>query len=60
MVLDGLKWFEAKNQKSMTINYKSAISYLILTHIFVNFHHVIDKLQTADLVLFAPENICGR
>ena len=32
MVLDGLKWFEAKNQKSMTINDKSATWYLISTH----------------------------
>ena len=31
MVLDGLKWFEAKNQKSMTINDKSAGGYLVLT-----------------------------
>ena len=30
MVLDGLKWFQAKNWKSMTFNYKSADKYLVL------------------------------
>ena len=30
MVLDGLEWFEAKNWKSMTLNYKSATRYLVL------------------------------
>ena len=33
MVLDGLKWFEAKIQKSMTINDKSAGGYLVLTQL---------------------------
>ncbi len=30
MVLDGLKGFQAKKSKSMTFNYKSCISYLVL------------------------------
>ena len=30
MVLDGLEWFKAKNRKSMTFNYKSAVRYLVL------------------------------
>ena len=30
MVLDGLKWFQAKNWKSMTFNYKSDDRYLVL------------------------------
>ena len=30
MVLDGLKWFQAKNWKSMTFNYKSTDKYLVL------------------------------
>ena len=29
--VDGLEWFEAKNWKSMTFNYKDATSYLVLT-----------------------------
>ena len=29
--VDGLEWFEAKNWKSMTFNYKDATSYLFLT-----------------------------
>ena len=33
MVLDGLKGFQAKKSKSMTFNYKSCISYLVLAHI---------------------------
>ena len=33
MVLDGLKWFQAKKSKSMTFNYKSCISYLVLAHL---------------------------
>ena len=28
--VDGLEWFEAKNWKSMTLNYKSATRYLVL------------------------------
>ena len=30
MVLDGLKWFQAKNWKSMIFNYKSDDRYLVL------------------------------
>ena len=33
MVLYGLKWIEAKNQESKTINDKSAGGYLVLTQI---------------------------
>ena len=33
MVLDGLKGFQAKKSKSMTFNYKSCISYLVLAQI---------------------------
>ena len=33
MVLDGLKGFQAKKSKSMTFNYKSCISYLVLAHV---------------------------
>ena len=29
--VDGLEWFEAKNWKSMTFDYKDATSYLVLT-----------------------------
>ena len=33
MVLDGLKGFQAKKSKSMTFNYKSCISYLVLAQL---------------------------
>ena len=33
MVLDGLKGFQAKKSKSMTFNYKSCISYLVLAQV---------------------------
>ena len=29
--VDGLEWFEAKNWKSMTFDYKDATNYLVLT-----------------------------
>ena len=29
--VDGLEWFEAKNWKSMTYDYKDATNYLVLT-----------------------------
>ena len=29
--VDGLEWFEAKNWKSMTYEYKDATNYLVLT-----------------------------
>ena len=35
MVLDGLKGFQAKKSKSMTFNYKSCISYLVLAHYLI-------------------------
>ena len=36
MVLDGLKGFQAKKSKSMTFNYKSCISYLVLALLWLH------------------------
>jgi len=33
MVLDGLKGLQAKKTKSMTFNYKSVLSYLVLAQL---------------------------
>ena len=38
MVLDGLKGFQAKKSKSMTFNYKSCISYLVLAQVIQYLH----------------------
>ena len=38
MVLDGLKGFQAKKSKSMTFDYKSCISYLVLAHTEIQFY----------------------
>ena len=45
--VDGLEWFEAKNWKSMTFNYKDATSYLVLTLLLY-----ILGLVTGPLVMF--------
>ena len=42
MVLDGLKGFQAKKSKSMTFNYKSCISYLVLARYHYTFLSELD------------------
>ena len=43
MVLDGLKWFQAKNWKSMTFNYKSDDRYLVLAHMYVYIFYLDER-----------------
>ena len=49
MVLDGLKGFQAKKSKSMTFNYKSCISYLVLAQ----------KLNGTKVTLISSEQELG-
>ena len=52
MVLDGLKGFQAKKSKSMTFNYKSCISYLVLAP--------MSKGRNARHIFDDPENIMSH
>ena len=54
MVLDGLKGFQAKKSKSMTFNYKSCISYLVLAH------HLIAKHFLMAIFLFVECFVLAR
>ena len=53
MVLDGLKGFQAKKSKSMTFNYKSCISYLVLALLSSIFLRHMTELWHGSHVKFA-------
>ena len=54
MVLYGLKWIEAKNQESKTINDKSAGGYLVLTPIYKD---LVNRERSMDGVIDLCDHI---